>query len=201
MEATAARDAAVNALTRGTTVRVETEFKERDEWISGKKERARKLTQRGDYLLSLPPREEYRETEKGPLIIKAANTSDYWTGMRMVALGDRFMQEALAESLAAASFAPAPDGPLPELTEARSEEVHKLNAFADSLIVLVSRGNTEAGNLLLRVMERKSRLLGLDAPPAAPIPGGTERPAPTIVEVRLSDARGESGSVIGGDEL
>lgn len=174
---------AIAATVRETGSRVERILKERDEWLTGKKARAVKIIRQGEYLLSFPARDEVRETPEGPLIIKAANANIIRSGARMMVIGEAMYSETQREEMVAACYERVDDTPLPDVDSERSVEVKRLDVLASAFAAAAARGDFEAAALVLRVSERKARLLGLDAQPAPAAPSGDLSPAPMFIEV------------------
>lgn len=175
---------AVSVIETETGDRIGRVLKERDEWLAEMKTSARLIKKQGITLASFPVVDKVISNTDGPSIFKAANASTIRTGARLVVVANSLMKSVLREELSAAAYSPNLNAELPHLDTARAVEVHRLDIFAESQMAAVTRGDLEAGALLLRVMERKARLLGLDAPPSSPQAQTERSPAPVFIEVR-----------------
>lgn len=89
----------------------------------------------------------------------------------------KLVHQGLAESRAAIA------GSADEL---RAEEASRLDALLTATWPDARRGNLQAVDRVLKVMERRARLLGLDAPVRTALQGGGEDAPPIATEARVA---------------
>lgn len=70
--------------------------------------------------------------------------------------------------------------------ELKSEDLSRLDAMLTGLWPRARKGEAVAVDRVLKIMERKARMLGLDAPTRTALEGGGEGAPPIVSEARVS---------------
>jgi hypothetical protein len=134
---------------------------------------------RGNELLGFPVREKLIEEpgdDGAPVVtrIMPANAATVRHGTEILAKAGSTLLQIL--DLTVSSGAPVteipPPGPLPDPADARAKDVALLDSVAAGLALAAANGSREALSDLIRVQERKAKLLGLDSPDPASSSGG-----------------------------
>lgn len=156
------------------------------------------MARNGGIMVSFPPRETHKETADGPVIIKPASASEYRSGTKMLEAAHTIMTDIHRRELAAAGLAgvtaPEFEAGLPTSDEARAADLAELEAASAWLRLAAGSGDREALADLLKVQERRAKLLGLDLPPAAQPSGQAGAPVPRYIRPVRPDQRSDAAA-------
>lgn len=165
---------------------IRTRLKDRGTELASKIRRANRALQRIDRLLALPGTETFVQGPGGPTVIKPLPVREFVETLKAAVLAERLLDSAHEQSVRL--FKPEAvvldaDAAVPDTDALRAVEVANLERLRRSFEPAALAGDHEALAALLKIAERKSRLLGLDMVPNSN--DGPFFPPPKYIEVRL----------------
>lgn len=192
--------AAVRAMADAAGLTVARALKARHEHLRRMTGLVEQVIQKGTAYLSFPATDQMTDGDGGPVLVKAIHARDAEAGARLVFAGHEAMMrlfDAMIRTAAPVQDAPAPAAEPPTADEARAADLARLEAVAAGLTAAGANGDREALSDLIRVQERKAKMLGLDAPPAQQPAAQAGGPIPTRFEVFNPDGHDTDGGYTG----
>ena len=109
------------------------------------------------------------------------------SGLSYAAIGERIgISKSRAHALVQLGLLDAREQVASHSDELRTEEVSRLDGMLAKVYAKAAKGDLQAIDRVLKIGERRARLLGLDAPIRSALQGGGEDAPPIVTEARVT---------------
>lgn len=109
------------------------------------------------------------------------------SGMSFEAIGQRLgISKSRAHALVQLGLQDAREQIVMQSDELRTEEISRLDGMLDKVYAKAAKGDLQAVDRVLKIGERRAKLLGLDAPVRTALQGGGEDAPPIVTEARVT---------------